>query len=34
MEIEDPQAIIDRLTGDLDHHRNDDFVEVRLQAAE
>lgn len=34
IEIEDPQAIIDRLSGDLHHHRNDDFVEGRLQAAE
>ncbi|MGQ0584320.1 MAG: DNA-methyltransferase [Reyranella sp.] len=27
IEIEYPRAIIDRLSGDIDHHRNDDFVE-------
>lgn len=34
MEMEDTQAIVERLTGELHHHRNDDFVEARLQAAE
>jgi site-specific DNA-methyltransferase (adenine-specific) len=27
IEIEDPQPIIDRLSGEVDHHRNNDFVE-------
>jgi site-specific DNA-methyltransferase (adenine-specific) len=27
IEIEDPQPIIDRLNGEIDHHRNDDVVE-------
>jgi site-specific DNA-methyltransferase (adenine-specific) len=27
IEIEDPQAIIERLNGTIEHHRNDDFVE-------
>ena len=27
IEIENPQPIIERLTGKIDHHRNDDFVE-------
>ena len=27
IEIESPQPIIERLTGKIDHHRNDDFVE-------
>jgi site-specific DNA-methyltransferase (adenine-specific) len=28
IEIEDPQAIIERLNGTIEHHRNDDFVET------
>jgi len=28
VEIEDPAAIMERLNGDIDHHRNDDFVEA------
>jgi site-specific DNA-methyltransferase (adenine-specific) len=27
IEIENPSSIIERLTGKIDHHRNDDFVE-------
>jgi site-specific DNA-methyltransferase (adenine-specific) len=35
IEIEDLQPIIDRLRGEIDHHRNNDFVECRpLEAAE
>jgi site-specific DNA-methyltransferase (adenine-specific) len=29
MEIENPQAIIHRLEGHIDHHKNNDFVETR-----
>jgi site-specific DNA-methyltransferase (adenine-specific) len=32
IEIENPQSIIDRLNGDVDHHRNDDFIEVAPRA--
>lgn len=28
IEIEDPGAIIERLDGEIEHHRNDDYVEV------
>jgi site-specific DNA-methyltransferase (adenine-specific) len=28
IEIENTQPIIDRLNGEIDHHRNDDFVEI------
>ncbi len=28
IEIEDPRPIIARLEGEVDHHRNDDFVEA------
>lgn len=28
IEIENPQAIIDRLNGEIDHHRNDDYIEL------
>ncbi len=34
IEIEDTQAIIERLQGEIAHHRNDDYVERRLMAAE
>lgn len=34
IEIEDTAAIVQRLQGDLQHHRNDDFVERHLTAAE
>jgi len=34
MEIEDTSAIIQRLKGKLQHHRNDDFVERHVTAAE
>jgi len=33
IEIEDPRPIIDRLNGELDHHRNDDFVETDASVA-
>lgn len=33
VEIEDTAAIVERLNGELDHHRNDDFVERRIATA-
>ena len=32
MEIEAVQPIIDRFSGDIEHHRNDDFVETSYES--